>query len=77
VFVDFSFGSWRHNDVWNGTGRWLAKVVGNCPHQLFGEDIQMSARRLNSAANCDGPSASLVQRFFAHGALVGVLEGRN
>ena len=77
VFVEAALESRRDGEMWNGTGKWTAKVVGNCEHLIFGEDVVVTGRRVNSEAACDGPSASLVHRFFAHSALVPVLGGGN
>jgi hypothetical protein len=77
VFVEARLDSRRVVDSWNGTGSWTAKVVGNCEHMNFGEDVVVTGRRVSSEAACDGASASLVHRFFAHSALVPVLGGGN
>lgn len=60
-----------------GSGNWRAKVVGHCEHSDFGEDIVVTGRRLSQEAACDEAPASLVHRFFAHGALVYLLGGEN
>jgi hypothetical protein len=75
VFVDAGLESQRDGDTWSGTGNWTAKIVGNCEHLNFGEDFIVTGRRLSREAACGGERASLVQRFFAHTALVFVLEG--
>jgi hypothetical protein len=77
VFVEAGLESQRDGDMWNGTGSWKAKVVGECEHQNFGEDIVVKGRRLSSEAVCGGPPRNLIQEFFAHGALVSVLKGGN
>lgn len=77
LFVEVSFNSHRDGDTWTGAGSWTARVVGNCEHLNFGEDFVVSGRRVRQDAACDGEGSSLVHRFFAHGALVPVLGGRN
>ena len=77
VFVEAGLESQRDGDSWSGNGNWTVKVVGNCEHLNFGEDIVVTGRRVSSAAACDGVPASLIHRFFAHGALVSVLERGN
>ncbi|GEM_PF-2306677 len=77
IFVNVYFQSQRHGDIWRGTGSWRAKVVGNCGRSEFGENIEVSGRRVSSAAVCNGQPLSLVHRFFAHSGLIFVLERRN
>jgi len=77
AFVNVNFESQRHGDIWHGTGSWTARVEGNCDHLNFGEDFVVTARRLSSEAACAGESLSLVERFFAHNALVPVLGREN
>ena len=77
LFVEAGLDSQRDGDTWSGTGSWTAKAVGNCEHLNFGEDIVVTGRRLSGEASCGGAGLSLVQRFFAHGALVSVLGGGN
>ena len=60
-------------DAWNGAGHWTAKVVGQCEHLEFGEDIVVSGRRLSREAACGSQEPSLVERFFTHSALIPVL----
>ena len=73
VFVDVDFESVRDGDAWNGAGHWTAKVVGQCEHLDFGEDIVVSGRRLSREAACGSQEPSLVERFFTHSALIPVL----
>ena len=77
LFVEAGLDSQRDGDTWNGTGSWTAKVVGNCEHLNFGEDFVVSGKRLSPEASCHGEKSSLVERFFAHSALVSVLARRN
>jgi hypothetical protein len=77
VFVQAGLESQRNGDNWNGTGSWTAKVVGECEHSNFGEDIVVTGRRISGVAMCDGARLSLAQRFFMHSALVPVLGGGN
>ena len=77
VLVEVDFNSQRDGDNWSGVGRWTAKVVGNCEHVEFSEDFVVSGRRVSNQAGCDGEGSSLLERFFAHFALVPVLGGSN
>lgn len=74
VLIEVKLDSRRDGDTWSGTGSWTARVVGNCEHLSFGEDFVVSGRRSTEAA-CDGEGASLVERFFAHSALIPALGG--
>ena len=77
VFVDTDLDSKRTGDIWSGTGRWTAKVVGNCEHLGFGEDFEVSGTRVSSKAACIGVRSSLVQRFFPHPGLIRFLAEEN
>ena len=77
VFVDTDLDSKRTGDIWSGTGRWTAKVVGNCEHIGFGEDFEVSGTRVSSNAACSGVRSSLVQRFFPHPGLIGFFAEEN
>ena len=70
VFVNTELDSKRKGEIWSGTGRWTARIVGNCEHISFGEDFVVSGTRVSSEAACFGVRSSLVQRFFAHPELI-------
>ena len=70
VFVNADLDSQREGNNWSGTGRWSAKVVGNCEHVTFGEDFVVSGTRVSREAACFGVRSSLVRRFFVHPGLV-------
>jgi hypothetical protein len=70
VFVEVAFHSVRNGDSWNGTGHWTATGVGNCTHFDAGEDFVVSGTRLSRSATCGFKEPSLVERFFAHNALI-------
>ena len=79
-FIEAQLDSQRDSDTWSGNGSWTAKVVGNCKEKEdvnIGEDFVVTGTRISNAAACDGVQASLIHRFFAHGALVSVLGGGN
>lgn len=75
VFVEADLESVRDGDDWRGTGRWNAKVVGNCGHETLGENFTVKGKRLSPLAECDQKS-SLLERFFPHTELVFVLGGK-
>jgi hypothetical protein len=76
VFVEATFNSWFNRDIWSGKGGWKAKVVGNCPHLNFAQDVVVSGKRISREAACDGEQSSLGQRFFAHSALIPFIPER-
>ena len=73
AFVETSLDSQREGDTWTGTGSWSVNFVGKCDHTNFCEDVVVSGTRISTEAACDGESASVVQSFFAHPALVPLL----
>lgn len=77
-FIEARLDSQRDGDTWSGNGSWTAKVVGKCREDInIGEDFVVTGTRVSNAEACDGVPASLVHRFFAHPALVSILDGRN
>jgi len=77
VFVTTELDSKRKGEIWSGTGRWTAKIVGTCEHISFGEDFVVSGTRVSSEAACFGVKSSLVRRFFAHPGLVSLFAEGN
>jgi hypothetical protein len=70
VFVEVAFHSVRNGDSWNGAGHWTAKGVGNCRHIDAGQDFAVSGTRVSRGMTCGIHESSLVERFFAHSALI-------
>ena len=77
VLIEVNLDTSRDGDTWIGAGSWTARVVGNCRHMDFREDFIVSGRRVSSEAECDGQAESLLERFFAHGAITPARAGRD